>query len=62
MKRCKKPSKQAEMGEALNHKKHFVSVHGACHGAWTWYNVKPQLESAGDRVTAVDLPEPRVST
>lgn len=35
--------------------KHFVLVHGACHGAWSWYKLKPLLESAGHRVTAVDL-------
>jgi pimeloyl-ACP methyl ester carboxylesterase len=35
--------------------KHFVLVHGACHGAWVWYKLKPRLESAGHRVTALDL-------
>ncbi|KDP31868.1 hypothetical protein JCGZ_12329 [Jatropha curcas] len=35
--------------------KHFVLVHGACHGAWCWYKLKPRLESAGYRVTALDL-------
>jgi pimeloyl-ACP methyl ester carboxylesterase len=35
--------------------KHFVLVHGACHGAWSWYKLKPRLESAGHRVTALDL-------
>ncbi|XP_043711678.1 methylesterase 3-like isoform X2 [Telopea speciosissima] len=34
---------------------HFVLVHGICHGAWCWYKVKPVLESAGHRVTAIDL-------
>ncbi|XP_042488676.1 salicylic acid-binding protein 2-like isoform X2 [Macadamia integrifolia] len=34
---------------------HFVLVHGLCHGAWCWYKVKPLLESAGHRVTAVNL-------
>lgn len=34
---------------------HFVLVHGACHGAWSWYKLKPLLESAGHKVTAVDL-------
>ncbi|XP_043711674.1 salicylic acid-binding protein 2-like isoform X1 [Telopea speciosissima] len=33
----------------------FVLVHGSCHGAWCWYKVKPVLESAGHRVTAIDL-------
>jgi len=36
-------------------KKHFVLVHGACHGAWCWYKLKPRLESAGHKVTALDL-------
>uniref|UniRef100_A0A2P2QNS6 (S)-hydroxynitrile lyase n=1 Tax=Rhizophora mucronata TaxID=61149 RepID=A0A2P2QNS6_RHIMU len=35
--------------------KHLVLVHGACHGAWSWHKVKPLLESAGHRVTVLDL-------
>ncbi|XP_058186358.1 methylesterase 10-like isoform X1 [Rhododendron vialii] len=35
--------------------KHFVLVHGACHGAWCWYKLKPLLQAAGHRVTALDL-------
>ncbi|XP_022751313.1 methylesterase 1-like [Durio zibethinus] len=35
--------------------KHFVLVHGMCKGAWCWYKLKTQLESAGYRVTALDL-------
>ncbi|XP_030546412.1 salicylic acid-binding protein 2-like [Rhodamnia argentea] len=34
---------------------HFLLVHGACHGAWSWYKLKHRLESAGHRVTALDL-------
>ncbi|XP_022148531.1 salicylic acid-binding protein 2-like [Momordica charantia] len=34
---------------------HFVLVHGACHGAWSWYKVAALLRSAGHRVTAVDM-------
>ncbi|XP_043712795.1 salicylic acid-binding protein 2-like [Telopea speciosissima] len=34
---------------------HFVLVHGACHGAWSWHKVKALLESEGHRVTAIDL-------
>ncbi|KAL8473632.1 hypothetical protein ACS0TY_030468 [Phlomoides rotata] len=34
---------------------HIVLVHGACHGAWCWYKVKPLLEAAGHRVTALDM-------
>lgn len=36
-------------------KKHFVLVHGAGHGAWCWYKVKPLLEASGHRVTALDM-------
>ncbi|OMO56786.1 polyneuridine-aldehyde esterase-like protein [Corchorus capsularis] len=35
--------------------KHFVLVHGMCHGAWCWYKVVTLLKSAGHRVTAVNL-------
>jgi pimeloyl-ACP methyl ester carboxylesterase len=36
--------------------KNFVLVHGAWHGAWCWAGVIGQLEAAGDRAYAVDLP------
>ncbi|KAI4314924.1 hypothetical protein L6164_027784 [Bauhinia variegata] len=36
-------------------KKHFVLVHGACHGAWCWYKVSTLLKSAGHKVTALDM-------
>ncbi|XP_052114717.1 putative inactive methylesterase 20 [Arachis duranensis] len=35
--------------------KHFILVHGACHGAWCWYKIKPLLEASGHKVTVVDL-------
>ncbi|GJU55288.1 salicylic acid-binding protein 2-like protein [Tanacetum coccineum] len=35
--------------------KHFVLVHGACHGAWCWFKLKPLLEAMGHRVSAFDL-------
>lgn len=35
--------------------KHYVLVHGACHGAWSWYKLKPRLESVGHRVSVLDL-------
>ncbi|KAH6791421.1 methyl esterase 1 [Perilla frutescens var. frutescens] len=34
---------------------HIILVHGGCHGAWCWYKLKPMLEAAGHRVTALDL-------
>ena len=34
---------------------HFVLVHGACHGAWCGYKLKPLLEYHGHKVTALDL-------
>ncbi|XP_010531230.1 PREDICTED: methylesterase 1-like [Tarenaya hassleriana] len=36
-------------------KHHFILVHGAGHGSWCWYKVKPRLEEAGHRVTVLDL-------
>lgn len=36
-------------------KKHFVLVHKACHGAWSWYKIVALLRSAGHNVTALDL-------
>ncbi|KAL0543042.1 hypothetical protein IC582_018129 [Cucumis melo] len=39
----------------MDQKKHFVLVHGACHGAWCWYKIKPLLEVAGHRVTMLDM-------
>ncbi|KAK4710374.1 hypothetical protein R3W88_004887 [Solanum pinnatisectum] len=36
-------------------KKHFVLVHGACHGGWCWYKLKSLLEAAGHKVTTFDL-------
>lgn len=35
--------------------KHFIPVHGLCHGAWCWYKVVTVLRSEGHRVTALDL-------
>lgn len=35
--------------------KHFVLVHGICHGAWCWYKVVNLLKLAGQRATALDL-------
>lgn len=43
------------MGEINNQKKHFVLIHGSVAGAWIWYKVKPRLEEAGHRVTALDM-------
>ncbi|KAJ6419947.1 hypothetical protein OIU84_029963 [Salix udensis] len=39
----------------INNQKHFVLVHGACHGAWCWKKLKTLLESANNRVTLLDL-------
>uniref|UniRef100_A0ACD5XFA2 Uncharacterized protein n=1 Tax=Avena sativa TaxID=4498 RepID=A0ACD5XFA2_AVESA len=41
--------------EASGGGKHFVLVHGLCHGAWCWYKLVPMLRAAGHRVTALDL-------
>jgi pimeloyl-ACP methyl ester carboxylesterase len=34
----------------------FGLIHGAWHGGWCWDRVAPELEAAGHRVVAVDLP------
>nr|XP_019703411.2 LOW QUALITY PROTEIN: putative inactive methylesterase 20 [Elaeis guineensis] len=36
-------------------KKHFILVHGTCHGAWYWYKLATLLRAAGHRVTVPDL-------
>ncbi|KAM7251904.1 hypothetical protein ACFE04_023787 [Oxalis oulophora] len=41
--------------EMEKREKHFVLVHGSCHGAWCWFKVSTLLKSAGHRVTALDL-------
>ncbi|KAL3530800.1 hypothetical protein ACH5RR_010122 [Cinchona calisaya] len=43
-------------------KKHFVLVHGSCHGAWCWYKVVAVLKSLGHNVTAVDLAASGINT
>ncbi|KAM3377119.1 methyl jasmonate esterase 1 [Capsicum galapagoense] len=35
--------------------KHFVLVHGGCHGAWSWYKIVALMRSSGHNVTAIDL-------
>lgn len=35
--------------------RHFVLIHGACHGAWNWYKIVTLLKSLGHKVTALDL-------
>ncbi|XP_030529648.1 methyl jasmonate esterase 1-like [Rhodamnia argentea] len=42
-------------GKQTGRVKHFVLVHGACHGAWCWYRVATVLESSGHKVTALDM-------
>ncbi|XP_054809768.1 salicylic acid-binding protein 2-like [Prosopis cineraria] len=43
------------MSEENKNQRHYVLVHGACHGAWCWYKLKPRLQSAGNKVTVLDL-------
>ncbi|KAJ4827277.1 hypothetical protein Tsubulata_031185 [Turnera subulata] len=52
---CTCLSKIAQKYDRKKKKMHFVLVHCACGGAWTWYKVKPRLEAAGHRVTALDM-------
>lgn len=35
---------------------HFVLVHGAWEGAWSWDKTQPLLEKQGHKVTSIDLP------
>ncbi len=35
---------------------HYILVHGAWEGVWTWENVAPRLEEQGHRVSVVELP------
>uniref|UniRef100_UPI002FE4FB55 (S)-hydroxynitrile lyase n=1 Tax=Hevea brasiliensis TaxID=3981 RepID=UPI002FE4FB55 len=44
-----------QMGRGSMAFAHFVLVHGACHGAWSWHKLKPLLEALGHKVTALDL-------
>ncbi|CAI8588805.1 unnamed protein product [Vicia faba] len=39
----------------MDNTRHFVLVHGACHGAWCWYKVVALLKSSGHKVTALDM-------
>lgn len=39
----------------MGKRSHFILVHGAGHGAWCWYKLASLLESAGHKVTAMDL-------
>jgi pimeloyl-ACP methyl ester carboxylesterase len=34
----------------------FVLVHGAYHGAWCWYRLRPELEARDHEVVTFDLP------
>jgi pimeloyl-ACP methyl ester carboxylesterase len=36
--------------------KHYILVHGAWEGAWSWDKTQPILEQNGHKVTAIDLP------
>ncbi|KGN43959.1 methylesterase 3 [Cucumis sativus] len=45
---------QLSLSDNTSHK-HFVFIHGSCHGAWSWFKLLPLLQSSGHRVTALDL-------
>ena len=57
-----KQSKNKTMAEEHNKPKHYLLVHGLNHGAWCWYKLKPLLESAGHRVTTLDLAASGINT
>ncbi len=35
---------------------HFILVHGAWEGSWSWENTTPELEKQGHTTTVIDLP------
>ncbi|XP_050130387.1 methyl jasmonate esterase 1-like [Malus sylvestris] len=49
------PSPPSNIHNQTQSPKHFVSIHGACHGAWSWYKVATLLKDSGHNVTALDL-------
>jgi len=42
-------------GDASKATEHFVLVHGACHGAWCWFELACLLQGSGHRVSCIDL-------
>ena len=50
-----KPPNNTIKKKKMDKGKHFVLVHGSCHGAWCWYKLSSLLKLAGHRVTALDL-------
>lgn len=48
-------SKKKRRKKKMEKEKHFVLVHGTCHGAWCWYKLLSLLKLAGHRATALDL-------
>ncbi|CAN6699154.1 unnamed protein product [Malus baccata var. baccata] len=49
------PSPPSSIHNQTQSPKHFVLIHGACHGAWSWYKVATLLKDSGHNVTALDL-------
>ncbi|KAM1062251.1 hypothetical protein ACFX14_026501 [Malus domestica] len=49
------PSPPSNIHNQTQSPKHFVLIHGACHGAWSWYKVATLLKDSGHNVTALDL-------
>ncbi|XP_068345316.1 methyl jasmonate esterase 1-like [Pyrus communis] len=49
------PSPPSNIHNKTQSPKHFVLIHGACHGAWSWYKVATLLRNSGHNVTALDL-------
>ncbi|KAG6507668.1 hypothetical protein ZIOFF_033019 [Zingiber officinale] len=39
----------------MSRPEHFVLVHGVGHGAWCWFKVRCHLESAGHKVSCLDM-------
>ena len=36
--------------------KTFILIHGSWHSAWNWHKVVPQIQKAGHKAIAIDLP------
>ncbi|RXI07233.1 hypothetical protein DVH24_026369 [Malus domestica] len=49
------PSLPSNIHNKTQSPKHFVLIHGACHGAWSWYKVATLLRNSDHIVTALDL-------
>lgn len=45
-----------QLSFAQNNNKTYILIHGAWHGAWSWYKVVPEMTKQGYKAIAIDLP------